>query len=212
MYNNLKNLFIKNLKENLFIYFFVFFCLLIGISIGAFTIKVVDLHQKQELISYLKGFFRLLDETGLRSMDIFKESIFNNIQLLVLSWLMGLVIIGIPIVLLVVVFKGFVIGFTVGLIIDEFKFYGVLLFILGIFPQNLLLVPAFIIAAVTSIVFGITVIKAKIKKNKTFKLSKLIFTYTSIYLVILLMVIMGSLIESFIVPSFIKLIANYIGV
>lgn len=212
MYNKLLDLLKKHIKENLFIYFLCFFCLLIGISIGAFTIKVVDLHQKQELIAYLKGFFRLLDEPGLRGIDIFKESIINNGQLLLLSWFMGLIIIGIPVVLLVIIFKGFVIGFTVGLIIDEFRFYGVLLFILGIFPQNLLFIPAFLMATVTSIVFSITVIKAKIKKNKSFKFSKLFLTYTSIYLVIMLIIIVGSLLESFIIPTFIKLVTRYIGV
>ncbi|SCY98962.1 stage II sporulation protein M [Alkaliphilus peptidifermentans] len=200
----------KHIKDNFFLYSIILFCFLIGVSVGAFTVKVVNIHQKQELVAYLRGFFRLLDESGLTGLDIFKESFSNNFQLLLLNWFMGLILVGIPFVFMIIIFKGFVIGFTVGLIIEEFKLYGILLFVFAIFPQNIILVPAYIIAAVTSISFAFIIIKAKINKVKNFNYSRHFLIYTTIYLAVFATILIASFIESFIVPFFIKVIVRYI--
>lgn len=86
----------KHVRDHLAIYFFVFFCFLIGISVGAFTVKAVDGHQKLELVTYLRGFFQLFDHNSPKGFDIFKQSINNNLQLLFLNWLMGILIVGLP--------------------------------------------------------------------------------------------------------------------
>ncbi|KAB3537403.1 stage II sporulation protein M [Alkaliphilus pronyensis] len=200
----------NHIKENFLLYSIILFCFLIGISVGAFTVKVVNVHQKQELISYLRSFFHLLDESSLTGVEIFKESFSNSFQLLFLSWFMGLLLIGVPLIFMIIVFRGFVIGFTVGLIIEEFKLYGVLLFILAIFPQNILLIPLYIVAAVTSVSFAIMIIKGKFNKAKGLNYGRLFLIYTLTYLGILLIVVLSSFIEAFIVPFFIRFIVKYL--
>lgn len=201
----------KHIKENLAVYFIVVLCFLIGVSVGAFTVKAVDPHQKQELVSYLKGFFQLFNEDQLEPMGIFRESIKNNTQLIVFNWILGLVVIAAPVVLVVIGFKGFVIGFTVGLLLEEFKVFGVLLFLLGVLPHNIIIIPTFIFGAVLSVTFAMMVLKAKINKVRNFSYGKQMMIYSGIHMGILMVLLVASTLESFVIPFFIKVVVRFMG-
>ncbi|KJF28228.1 sporulation protein [Clostridium aceticum] len=198
----------KHIRENILIYSIVILCFLIGISVGAFTVKIVDKHQKEELFYYLRDFFQLFYTNELSGGSIFRQSFMNNFQLLTLSWILGLLIILAPLVLLIVSFKGFVIGFTVALLIEEFKFWGILLFLLGVFPQNLIIIPIFIFAAVFSLAFSAAFIKIKLKKIKNTGFLKQLLPYSSLYGILIIMIIFACFIESYIAPFLIRLIAG----
>jgi len=199
----------KHIKEHLLIYFLVALCFLIGISVGAFTVKIINIHQKQELIAYLRGFFQLFSGSQLRGADILKESLKNNLQLLLLNWILGVIIIGLPVVFVIIGFKGFVIGFTVGLLIEEFKLYGGLLFLFSVLPQNMIYIPIFIYAAVLSIAHSLLVIKAKVSKQRSFSLSKQLGVFSGVHLGLALIIVAGSIIESFVVPFFLAIIVKF---
>ncbi|GAB6087801.1 stage II sporulation protein M [Alkaliphilus crotonatoxidans] len=201
----------KHVRDHLAIYFFVFFCFLIGISVGAFTVKAVDGHQKLELVTYLRGFFQLFDHNSPKGFDIFKQSINNNLQLLFLNWLMGILIVGLPFIFLIIGFKGFVMGFTVGLLIEEFKLQGILLFLFAVLPHQILIIPAFLFIAVCSVSFSLSFIKSRINKTRAFHFSKKLIAYSYIHLMAALVMVFAALIESFIVPFFIKLIVRATG-
>lgn len=199
----------KHIKEHLFVYLLVVLCFLIGISVGAFTVKIINTHQKQELIAYLRGFFQLFEGSQLRGVDILKESLKNNLQLLLFNWILGVIIIGLPVVFVIIGFKGFVIGFTVGLLIEEFKLYGGLLFLFSVLPQNIILIPVFIFGAVTSVGYSLQVARAKMSKQRSFSLSKQLWLFSSIHLVLAGIIVVAALIESFIIPFFLSIIVKF---
>ena len=63
----------KHVKDNLALYIVVSVSFLIGISIGAFTINELNIHQEKGLISYLRGFFRFLGNSGANSFDVIRQ-------------------------------------------------------------------------------------------------------------------------------------------
>lgn len=200
----------KHIKDNLIIYSIIVLVFLIGLSVGAFTVKIVDKHQKQELFYYLRDFFQLFHTDELSNSSILKQSFINNIQLLIFSWFLGVLVITAPLVLFIIGFKGFVIGFTVGLLIEEFKFLGVLIFIFGVFPQNLVIIPVFIIASVISLSFAISFLRVKLQKIKDTTFSKRLIFYTSLYSSLLILIMVACFIEGYIAPVFIRLITRNI--
>lgn len=200
----------KHIKSNVFTYFLIILCFLIGISVGGFTVKVISPGHKQELVAYLKGFFQLFSIDQVKNMDIFFQSFVNNLQLLSLSWVLGILVIGIPGVIFIIGFKGFVIGFTVALLIEQFKFKGILLFLLGILPQNLIIIPVFVTGSVLSISFGLMLIKNKSNKSSQINFYKEFSIYTSLYLLLAVFVVIAVSIEAFISPIFIKMVSLYI--
>jgi len=201
----------KHIKSNLVIYFLVVLCFLIGISVGGFTVKVINPSHKQELVSYLKGFFQLFQGEQLKNIDIFSQSLINNLQLLSLNWVLGILVIGIPGIIFVIGFKGFVVGFTVGLLIEQFKFKGIALFLLGVLPQNLIIIPTFVVASVLSISFTLMLIRNKLNnKSNQINFYKQFLIYTALYLLLAIFVVIAVSFEAFISPVFIKIISAYI--
>lgn len=202
---------IKNhIKNNIVIYFLCILFLLIGISVGGFTAKFVNQGHKQELVAYLKGFFELFNNNSIRNTDIFSQSLINNLKLLSLNWILGILIIGIPGIIFIISFKGFAIGFTVGLLIEQFKIKGVFLFLLGVLPQNLIIIPVFIISSVFSLHLALSLIKNKFNRTKNINFHKQFFIYTTWYLVLAAFILIAVSIEAFISPVFIKIISVYI--
>ena len=62
-----------------------------------------------------------------------------------------------PLIAILIFFKGFVLGFTVGFLISEYSFRGILIALAAVFPQNLLVIPVYIIAAVLSIYISLSI-------------------------------------------------------
>lgn len=200
----------RHISDHLLIYSTVLLFFLIGISVGAFTVKIVDNHQKEDLIYYLKDFFHLFYYNDLSHGTILRQSFVNNFQLLSINWILGAFIITAPLVLLIIGFKGFIIGFTTSLLIEEFKLWGILLFLFGIFPQNTIIITVFIITNVLSLTFAASFIKEKISKSKSSSFSRKYILYSVLFLVLLLFIALACIIESYIAPFFIRFIVKNI--
>ncbi len=207
MYNEFVKAVRRHIKENLIVYSMVLLCFLIGSSVGAFTTKIIDKHQKEQLFFYLKDFFQVIHNNELNNLDILKQTLINNIQLIILNWLVGTLIITAPIALIVVAFKGFLIGFTTSILIEKFNFLGGLIFLFGILPQNIILIPSFIFSAVTTLTFSSSFIKNKIRNPKETSYSKGYFLYSYLFIIIMLFIFIGSIIESYIAPIFIRILS-----
>lgn len=198
----------SHVRDHLIIYLLVFFCFLIGISVGAFTVKAIEVHQKQDLVAYLKSFFQVFHGDQIQGREIFKQSLANNLQLIFFSWLLGLLIVGIPFVFMIMGFKGFVMGFTVGLLIEEFHLQGILIFLLAVLPQNLLIIPCFIFSTVLSLGFSFNFIKGKLKGNRNYQYFQQLLRYTSLHLPVFGFIIIAAIIEAYLSPLFIRLLVK----
>lgn len=67
--------------------------------------------------------------------------------------------IGLPIILLLLFLKGMVIGFTIGFFVQQMGWKGFLLSFVSVLPQNLIIIPIFIVVAVISVSFALQLIK-----------------------------------------------------
>ncbi|SDY49046.1 stage II sporulation protein M [Proteiniborus ethanoligenes] len=206
----IKGIIYKDVKENFILYFLLVLALMIGISAGAITISVLSKDQSQSLISFLDSFFKVLNQEKIDSLILLKQSILNNIQTIILVWILGLTVIGAPIVFVIIALRGFIVGFTVGFLINELGFKGFVFSLLTILPQNIFVIPGMIALSVLSINFAIKIItsKRRIGKNSSF-LSEL--TRYSIHASILsLFLFIGSLVEAYITPTFMQLLLGYV--
>ncbi len=183
---------------------------MIGISTGAITIKVLNEGQKDSLIGFLNSFFKILDQDAISSLTLLKQSLLNNIQTIALMWFLGIIVIGLPIVLLILILRGFVIGFTVGFLIEQLGIKGFLFSALAVFPQNIFIIPGLIIISVISMKFSLTMLKNKIKKKVTYNYLNIVLQYTLTILMITVLLCIGSFFEAYITPIFMKLTSGYI--
>jgi len=202
----------RHIKGNIIIYFFVCLFFMIGISAGVFTVKALSDYQKQELISYMRSFFQVLQSNPVDEFSVLKQSLVNNLQTGILIWLLGITDVGFPLILLLVAIRGLIIGFTVGFLIEQMSWRGILFSLCSVLPHNLLIIPSILVISVIGVSFSIMLIKNKLQKHYPYhqpSIFKQFIYYSSIIFMIFIVIVIGCLIEAYITPVFMKVISKY---
>lgn len=200
----------NHIKSNIYLYLLVLAFFSIGIAAGAFTVKALDEVQRQSLFKYIQGFFQVLADQSIDNTAVLKQSIINSVQTVAAVWILGITIIGIPITLLIIGVRGFILGFTIGFLIDSLGWNGLLFTLVAIIPQNIIIIPCITAICVFSVSFSMMIIKNRMSKRWTNNYWQRLLSYSINVFALLLLSIIGSLIETYVVPELIKLVSSYL--
>lgn len=197
---NINRHFLYNyLKENITIYLFMTTLLITGIVFGAIIVNSMSFVQKEDLFFHLNQFFtKLHNGEPIMSKDMLKKSFSFHFQYLLLILLLGLTIIGIPFIWLLIFLKGLVIGFSVGFIVNQLGFKGLLLATVSIAPQNMFIIPIYIVAACTANLFSLLLFQKIMSRTATLSIGRPFMQYMTIFIFLLFGSFAGSLVETFI--------------
>ena len=181
----------EDIVNNLKSYIIVVVIFLVGIFLGVLFINQTD--AKGDIGKYINTY---IDETkSLQNGDYIGElqkDIKSNIILVFLLWFAGTTIIGIPIVLGIVLFRGFCLGYTISACVYVLgKIKGLIFILITVFLQNIMFIPAIMILGVSSIKLYTSIIKDRRKEN--IKLS--ILKHSIISLFILVALILSSIVK-----------------
>lgn len=194
----------EHIHRNLFLYVISLLFLCIGIVLGIYTVKYMGEIEKNTLVSYFLEFTKGIDLTKIDKKHIFLQAVKNNVPIIICIWFLGLSMLGIPIILIVDLIKGFTIGFTTSFVINGLGTKGVLVNILAIFPQNIIYIPCIVIASVTAMEFSLMLLKYnEFKILKSNSLIRLV-PYSTIFLLLLGLMLIGFLLEGYISPNMLK--------
>jgi len=181
------------------------FFFMLGISAGVFTELMMTNAEKQGMISYLDKYFLLNNPNALAFSDIFMKSAGNNLGLLLVMLLSGITAFGFPVALAALIYKGMALGFSAALLIDSMSFKGVAIIFTSMIPQNLIIIPAVIIAGVAALNIAFHTIS-----NRKFGIKKSLAESSGSYLlinaVLAAAILVGCFIESFLSPLLTQLI------
>ncbi|SDM79226.1 stage II sporulation protein M [Fictibacillus solisalsi] len=190
-----------HLQEHYSLYVFVSVLLLMGVIFGAVIVNSLTLGQKQDLLNYLSRFFgEVSNGSFANSKDMFSQSYSHYIKYIMLMWILGLSVIGLPVILIMLFIKGVVIGFTVGFLVNQMGWHGFLLAFVSVLPQNIVLVPGIIIAAAASILFSIKMIRQQFLKKSSEPFFPKFFKYSALILAVGLLLGLASLFEAYLSP------------
>ncbi len=195
---------IKNhIAENIKAYIIVSLIMLIGIVLGVIFINNMSETQVQDIQSYLTNFIdSLKDGKSINSGELLKKSLGNNLLLVFLMWFVGSTVIGIPIVLGIVAFRGFCLGYTISAAIKIWGTgKGMLFFATSMLLQNLIAVPCIIALAVSGIKLYKSIIKDKRRENIKFEIVR----HTIFSLIILVILAISSIIETYLSTNLLML-------
>lgn len=181
------------------------FFLILGISAGIFTEIMMTGAEKEEIILYLDKYFLLANPDELAFTEILMHSSGNNMGLLIIMLLSGLSAVGFPIALAAMVYKGMALGFSATLLIDSMSYKGIAIIFTSMIPQNLIIIPAFLIAAAAALNIASFTIK-----NRRFgfkrSLSENVGPYLFLNTILALVIMAGCFIESSLSPLLTQLI------
>ncbi|MEA4987003.1 MAG: stage II sporulation protein M [Anaerovorax sp.] len=192
------------LERNTTIFAILFFFLL-GISVGTFMELMLSAQDKNDLLQYLNQNLFAVKLSSDSFPQIFVNSVGNNLGLLILIALSGVTVIGFPVALLSVAYKGVTLGFSSALLLDTLSLKGSALILLTMVPQNIILVPILLLAAICATNFAFNTLsnrRSGIKKSLTNNAG----SYVLYYILFSLLILIGCLIESFICPILLQLI------
>jgi len=185
---------------------FVFVIFITGICFGAFAVKTVSYEINQNMFKFFNGFIKNYENISYNSSNLVSNSVKFNLLNVTIFWLLGLTVLLVFVIPVLIFFKGFVIGFTVGFLISQYDMQGFLISIVSIFPQNIFIIPSFIMAGAIAISFSLDIIKyyrGRINLNFEdfidYSLRMGIFT---------IFLLAGSIIETYISPYLFSLIVK----
>lgn len=175
---------------------------LIGLLLGIVFVNNLNDVQTTEISTYITDSISTIKGTeNINELELLKESISNNIVLVILLWLMGSTVIGLLLVYLIVCFKGFCFGYTISSIIYVLGTgKGIVFFIVTMFLKNIIAIPCTIALAVSGMRLYKSIMQDRRKEN--IKLEVVRHTIFSIFILILL--VLSSFIEVYISQSLLK--------
>ena len=174
---------------------------IISIFIGMYFIFIISKDNKGFIKDNIINYFNNISS----SMELFFKTLFNYYLYLIVIWILGISIIGIPIVLFMYLFKSFILGFSISSICYSYGFKGIIVSIIDIFPHKLLFLIILLLITFYSLSFSIKLIKHLFFK-KSINFREAFSKYFKVLIISLSSTIFVSLYEVFIETILIKLL------
>ncbi|MBB3867324.1 stage II sporulation protein M [Geobacillus sp. NFOSA3] len=207
-----KSMIAVHMREHAPMYLFVIVLFLMGVIFGAIVVNSLNFSQKQDLYYYLTQFFGQVSKGNIASAhDMFQQSYFHNLKYVALMWVLGISIIGLPIILILLFLKGIVVGFTVGFLVNQMGWQGFLLSFVSVMPQNLIIIPAFVIMGVISVSFSLQMVRNQFMKRGHEPIFPMIMRYTMAMMLISVSLLVSSSLEAYVSPLFMKQVIEMVG-
>ena len=176
--------------------------ILISFILGILYIAILSKSNKSMIKDNLELYFFSLNK--LNYIKALTNSLSTNLLYTIGIWLLGISIIGVPIIILLLLFKSFIIGFTISSIIYFYKFKGILIAIIYIIPLVIDLYLIFFLSYY-SLIFSNNLNRLLfLKKEINFK--NIMRRYIKILILVVIGIIISSIIEVYLIPNILKLI------
>lgn len=196
----------EHFQRNFWLYIISLFCIFTGIVLGIYTVKYMGANEKGELISYFTSFTKNIMQSDLKYKNVFYDVLKNNIPLIFAMWFLGLTMVGIPVILVIDVIKGFTIGFSISFVINGLGTKGLGMVLLGILPQNLIYIPCVLVSSVIAMEFSLDILRDKMNNKRLNSIWIKITSYSIIFIFITVIMGLGFIFETYITPNLVKLI------
>lgn len=206
--SKLGNKIIDNIYHNLKSYIIVTIIFLIGIVAGVIFINHINDGQKSEISNYIHNFITSLKGNyEINRGELLKNSLTENFKLTLSMWFIGSTVIGVPIVLGIVLYRGFCIGYTISSAIAVLGMQkGVIFSFSSILIQNIIVIPVLLALAVSGMKLYASIMKDKRRENIKVE----IIRHTIISIMLFLVLVIASLAEVYLSSSLLTMCLSFL--
>ncbi|MBY9081545.1 stage II sporulation protein M [Paenibacillus sp. HN-1] len=192
----------RSLKEQTPLYIFVAVLFLVGVVFGALIVSALTLDQQQDLADYLGNFFTSVDQQGLPAApESFWSIAVLHLKWIGLIWVLGLSVIGLPGILVLDFLKGLLIGFTVGTLVSQYSWDGLLFALVSVAPHNLVVIPVLLVCSVAAIGFSLLMIRSRVTARRPVPIGRPFATYTMLSLAMAAVLLAVASFETYVTPA-----------
>ncbi|GAA3405384.1 stage II sporulation protein M [Paenibacillus hodogayensis] len=204
------------MKDHLPLYLFVSVLFVMGVVFGALMVNALSPGQKEEMARHVNSFIQIVDQGNkFGGTAALWDSFALHLKWIGLIWVLGLSVIGLPLIFLLDFLKGVLIGFSVGYLVGQLSWKGMLFAFVSIAPQNLIVIPALVMCSVGACAFSLYIVKNRFMQKRG-ALYPTFVKYTSSTVVMTALLFGVALFEAYLSPVMIKwvtpmLVAAQIG-
>lgn len=205
---NIKKVIEEHITRNVKTYFILIIIFLLGLIIGLIVVNNSSPEQETEITSYINNFVtELKNGSKLDYFKLLKSSFANNLFLVIILWFMSSTVIGIPIVYGMVGYKGFCMGYTISSVVLTLGTgKGIAFALSSMLIHNIILIPCMLAVATSGINLYESIIKDRRKENIKIE----IIRHTVFCLILLAIMAVGSLVETYVSSNLLISIVNYL--
>ena len=197
-----ENYIYSNIKE----YILILLIFVIGIFVGVFIINTYGEQEILKISNYISDFiikFKSIEKIDKISLLI--DSVKNDILLTLIMWIAGTTVIGFPIVLFAIFFRGLSLGYTIAAITYTLgKLKGLEFCIISLFVQNILFIPALLSLGVSSIKLYKSIIKDRRKENIKIEIIKHTIFSIGMLIIFIISAFFENILSIFLLQNMIK--------
>lgn len=193
-------LILPNKKLNLFVIFIV----VLGIISGSLFLMVLNENDKSEVINEISTFMTNINTNNINNLNSFKNSLIEGMILIILSWILGMSIIGVIFNIFFIYMKSFTIGFSISSFILVYKYKGILSSLIYVIPSQLINILIILILGVYTLLFSKYLFKMIFLKDKIVNLGKFFKKYVLVFGICIILCLVSSLCEAYLLPSLLK--------
>ena len=185
-------------------YLFLISIIAIGIISGILFILFISKTDKLLVRSELENVFETINNHKLNYFNTFLNSMLSSILSLLGIYVLGISLIGMPLIILFLYIKGFVFGFSVSGIISIYHLKGIPIVFAYLFPSYFILLIIWILLGFHAINFSINLfrylfLKENIPLNRYFK------KLNKVLILSFIIIIICTILETFLSPFLIDL-------
>ena len=193
------------LREQKKIYIFLIIVMIIGMLLGIIYAIILNKSDHALVTTSLDSFFTSIKNNDIDYKSALINSLIGNISFVTFIFLLGISIIGIPIIIFSLATSSFIFGFSLSSIIYTYHLNGILKAITYLFPHQLITLLMSLFLGFYALYFGIKLFKY-LFRGVDINLRSSMKRYIQVYVTVLLIFIGCSFIEVFISPALIKLV------
>ncbi len=195
---------IKTSKK--FTIFFVVL-LLVGVVSGTLFITLLSSADKSLVKEYLNSYMTHIEKNKINYLPIFCNSFLKEFLMSGIIWLLGISVVGIPIILFLFFKEAFVLGFSIGSMLFVYKGKGLLYAFFYIFPCQILNIISYGLLLMYALSVSVKMIES-VFKHKTIDFKTIMNKYSKVLGIILILFFISALLETFLIPNVLKWILS----
>jgi stage II sporulation protein M len=189
----------------------VLLTLMIGAVAGVFSVRGLNQSGYQELSLFVNQLLHNLTVQGPAPTDGWQWMAAEDVlKVAGLLWLLGLSVIGVPLIAAVVFLRGFTLGFVLGFLIDNLGLRGAALALAAMLPQNLVSIPGILFCAVGAIGFSTEIVRTVFGRARGITIYHHLRREGSVGLIGCGLLLASSVIEIFVSPTLTAVAARYL--
>jgi len=184
-----------NIANQKKLYIFLIGLALLSLISGIIFIFLIKEENLTEISKKITIYFTEINNAN--KLNILINSIINNFIYIITIWILGISLIGLPIILIIFIFKNFITGLSISSIIYTYKINGIIKTIIHIFPHQIILLIILLLISFYSISFCIKLFKYLFLK-KIINFKEVMQKYLKILIISLLVTLFTSIYEAYI--------------